>query len=569
MSERPDGVLSRKPVGRSTRMSRRGVVQASLAAGAWLSMPRPFDLNGARTMAQDAASMPKAPTDGKLPPNAKPPGNAMTYERLVEEARIRAGQPYRATDAELPPDLASLSYEAYGTIRFKPERAVPLGPRFSLQPFHRGFIQRNRVALTVVKADGSERGLDYDPDLFEFGPALKDRRYPASLGYAGFRLAFAFDETRPREQEEFVVFLGASYFRLRGRGQVYGLSARGVAVNTFAPSGEEFPDFTAFWIQEPQGDARTLTVLAALDGPSIAGALRFVIEPGDPSRIAVSTSLHPRREIPRLGLAPLTSMFLHGQNGAGARGAKPFDDFRPQVHDSDGLVVKTKGDRVWRPLVNGRSEPRISAFEAQPLEGFGLMQRERRFAQYLDVQAQHEDRPGLWVEPVAGAAFAAGSVQLFEIPAREEYVDNIVAAFVPEVPARPGTPLDLEYRLTTVGAEPAPLLPDDLARVVSTRVGSAERLRPTNPPDPGRRLYVIDFEGGQLPSDPRTRVDVALSASAGSFVDPYTERVPQTGGWRLYAEYRAPNPVPTADVVLRARLSVAGKPITETWDAVV
>lgn len=495
------------------------------------------------------------------------PDAPMTFEGLTVRARALAARPYQAPPDDLPTVLASLDYDAYQAIRYRPERTIALSPRVSLQLFHRGFLQRKRVAITLQRQGSPPEALAYDPSAFDLGKRLKDHSFPAGLGFAGFRLATAFDEGRPAIQEEFLVFLGASYFRLRGRDQVYGLSGRGLAVNTFGPGSEEFPDFTEFWIVAPVGNERNLTLLALLDSPSIAGAYRFVVSPDAPARIAVTASLHPRQPIARLGLAPLTSMFLHGENGPGARGAEGFDDFRPQVHDSDGLCVATPGDRLWRPLVNGRRAPQISAFRAAPLEGFGLLQRERRFAAYLDVQARHEDRPGLWVRP-EGAAFAAGQVQLFEIPAREEYVDNIVAAFVPDAAPEPGRALDLAYTLTCIGAEPDPLLPGSLARVVSTRVGSAERLRPSNPPRPQRRLYVIDFEGEGLPADPKSPIAVALSASAGSFVDPYAERLPQTGGWRLYAEFRPPDPVPEGDIVLRARLSLSGRPITETWDAV-
>ncbi|MCE4223208.1 glucan biosynthesis protein [Methylobacterium sp. C25] len=492
-----------------------------------------------------------------------------SYEAFIERARTLAAEPYRPAPEDLPQELAALNYDAYQRITFRPEKTIHVGRRFSLQPFHRGFLQKKRVDILIQARDGTARRLDYDSSLFDLGSTLQGRTFSTSLGYAGFRLNTAFDAAKPDAQEEFLVFLGASYFRLRGRGQTYGLSARGVAVNTFGPGSEEFPDFTAFRIVEPSSDEVTITVLALLDGPSLSGAYRFVVTPGETAHIAVTASLHPRREIARLGLAPLTSMFLHGQNGAGARNAEAFDDFRPQVHDSDGLSVETQGDRLWRPLVNGRASTAISAFEATPLKGFGLLQRDRRFADYLDVQARHEDRPGLWVKPESGSTvFASGAVQLFEIPSREEYTDNIVAAFVPSAKPAPGQAIELAYGLTTVGAEPVPLLGSPPARVVSTRIGSAERLRPTNPPSPQRRLYVIDFEGEGLPTDPKAQVDVALSASAGAFVDPFTERVPQTGGWRLYAEYRPPNPLPPGDVVLRARLSHASKVITETWDAV-
>nr|WP_232628416.1 glucan biosynthesis protein G [Methylobacterium sp. Leaf118] len=506
--------------------------------------------------------------DPAQPRLGAPQERPVTYEDVVAQAQALAAQAYRPPEADLPPDLAALTYDEFQAIRFRPEATVALGPRFSLQPFHRGGLHTRRVAIDFQSPQGAPRPFGYDPALFDLGPSLQGRTYPASLGFAGFRIAHAFEAGRPDNHEEFLVFLGASYFRVRGRDQIYGLSARGIAVGTGAPEGEEFPDFTRFWIDEPRGGS--VTVLALLDGPSLAGAYRFVVTPGEPSALAVTAALFPRRAIPALGLAPLTSMFLYGENGPGARNAQPFDDFRPRVHDSDGLLVQAPGDRLWRPLVNGRAAPQISAFRAAPLEGFGLLQRERRFAAFLDVQARHEDRPGLWVRPEAG--FGAGAVRLFEIPSREEATDNIVAAFVPEAPVVAGRRLDLAYTLVTVGPEPAASLAPPLARVVSTRVGSAERLRPTQPPRPQRRLYAIDFEGPGLPQDPNAAIEVSLSASAGAFVEPYAERVPQTGGWRLYAEYRPPETPPetppTGDVVLRARLSHAGRVLTETWDGV-
>ena len=538
-------------------VSRRQMVRIGLAGVSGLCVPSLFDLNADRTMAQTASPpQPGAPSQGERRP--------VTLDDVAARAETLARSPYRPHDDDLPPELAGLTYDDTQAIRFRPEAAVPLGPGFSLQPFHRGGLQRRRVDILLQKPGEAPEPFGYDAELFDLGPALKGRSYPAALGYAGFRIHHAFDAARPDAQEEFLVFLGASYFRLRGRGQIYGLSARGIAVDTGAPTGEEFPDFTTFWIGPVESDK--VTVLALLEGPSLTGAYCFVVTPGDPSTLTVTASLFPRRAIAGLGLAPLTSMFIDGENGPGARGAVPFDDFRPQVHDSDGLLVQSPGDRLWRPLVNGRAAPQTSAFRVAPLEGFGLLQRERRFAAYLDVQARHEDRPGLWVRPVSG--FGAGAVRLFEIPSREEATDNIVAAFVAETPVEAGQRIDLAYALVTVGAEPSAAIAPPLARVVSSRVGSAERLRPSNPPSPKRRLYAIDFEGPGLPDDPKAQVDVALSASAGAFVDPYTERVPQTGGWRLYAEFRPPEPMPPGDVVLRARLSHAGRVITETWDGV-
>lgn len=502
----------------------------------------------------------------------------MTFETLSAQAERLAAAPYAAPPSELPPALTGLDYDGYRSIVFRPSEGVPLGRHFSAQLFHRGFLQRKRVALYLQPRGGPARPIPYESRMFDLGGRLAGQGFPADLGFAGFRLHYAFPDTpawRPKGfQEEFLVFLGASYFRLRAAGQEYGLSARGLAIGTGAPEGEEFPDFVAHWLCEPEPDARALTVLSLLDSPSVSGAYRFVITPGDPARIAVTASLHPRTAIPRLGLAPLTSMFLYGQNGPGARGAKPFDDFRPQVHDSDGLCVATPGDRLWRPLVNGRRQPQISAFAAKPLAGFGLLQRERSFAAYLDVEARQEARPGLWVSPDRGDAFAEGAVQLYEIPSDEEYMDNIVAAFAPSDPVRPGTALRLAYGLTTVGAEPADAIPQPaLARVTETRFGSAERLRPTVPPRTERRLCMIDFEGPSLPKGPDEAVAAEVSASAGTLHEPVANFVPQTGGWRIYVEWRPPQPMPAGDIVLRARLirksTPISAPLSETWDAVV
>ncbi len=538
-----DGNGSTEPV------SRRRALQTTLGAVMGTVIPSITELNVARTMA--------AP----LPDRGAP----TTFAALAEHAKALAANPYRPRPDDLPAPLKALTYDGYRAITFRPEASLRLGAHFSVQLFHRGFLQGKRVDLFLQPPGAAAKPVAYGSDLFDLGPALQGRTFPPDLGFAGFRLHYAFDAARPEGQEEFLVFLGASYFRLRGKGQEYGLSARGAAIGTGGPGPEEFPDFTAFWICEPEDDARTVEILALLESPSLTGAYRFRVTPGDPSVMRVEAALHPRAAIPRLGLAPLTSMFLHGQNGPGAPGAEPFDDFRPQVHDSDGLAVATRGDRLWRPLVNGRRAPQISAFSVDPLDGFGLLQRERTFSAYRDVQARHEARPGLWVTPEAG--FGTGAVQLFEIPSREEYMDNIVAAFVPAAPVAAGSTLLPRYTLTTVGAEPVAVVPGTLARVVSTRIGSAERLRPTTPPSPERRLYVVDFEGPGLPHESGAALAADVSASGGTLVDPVVEFVPQTGGWRLYVEWRPPATRPPGDVVLRARLMQEGRPLTETWDA--
>ncbi len=565
--ENPDGIRpvgSREeaadPAGPGSREtvppSRRSVLRTAATAVAGTLLGSALDLNTARTMA--------AAPSGDRP---------MTYEGVLALAERLAAAPHAPAPEDLPPSLAGIDYDAYRQIRFRKDAAPRLGKTFSVQLFHRGFLQRKRVDLFLQPRDGAPKRLGYASGQFDLGPTLAGKSFPPELGFAGFRLHHAFDKARPDFQEEFLVFLGASYFRLRGQSQEYGLSARGIAVGTGLPAPEEFPDFTTHWLCEPDEGEKSVTILSLLDGPSLSGAYRFVVTPGEPARMAVTASLFPRKPIERLGLAPLTSMFLHGQNGPGIRDAVPFDDFRPEVHDSDGLVVETPGERLWRPLSNGRKAAQVSTFSADPLRGFGLLQRQRDFSAYLDVQARHEARPGLFVEPAgsdpaADAGFGAGAVQLFEIPSREEWVDNIVAAFVRKEPVVAGKPLALDYTLTTVGQEPAPGLPGDLARVVQARSADAERLRPVKPPQPGRRLFAVDFLGPHLPTNGDAAVSASVSASAGEMVEPIVEIVPQTGGWRLYVEWRPPAKLPAGDVVVRAHLVLDGRAVSETWDAV-
>jgi glucans biosynthesis protein len=245
-------------------------------------------------------------------------------------------------------------------------------------------------------------------------------------------------------------------------------------------------------------------------------------------------------------------MFLHGENGPWT-----FDDFRPEMHDSDGLLMASAdGEWSWRPLVNGRAAPLTTDYRMGTPRGFGLMQRDRRFGSYLDVQAMHERRPSMWVEPRGD--WGQGVIQLYEFPSLEEYNDNIVAYWVPDRSLEAGAELDYGYAITVLDAG-TDLVP--LAHVAGTRIGSAERLRPTVPPSPERRFFVVDFEGEGLPGH-GARVSAEVDATAGLVIDPVVEHVPQTGGWRLYFEYRHDGREPAR---LDAKLREGERVMTETW----
>ncbi|HLT43596.1 MAG TPA: glucan biosynthesis protein G [Luteimonas sp.] len=462
-------------------------------------------------------------------------------------ARALASRAYVAPSRALPAALDAIDYDQFRDYRYRPEQALwrEDGGGFQAQLFHRGFIFKDRVDLHTVE-DGRATPLVYRRERFDFGPQAPPPDDPA-LGHAGFRLHAPVN--REDHFDELAVFLGASYFRAVARGLVYGLSARGLALGTGEPGPEEFPLFRAFWLERPARDAGAAVVHALLDGPGVAGAYRFELRPaGAETTIDVDARLYPRVALGNAGIAPLTSMFEfdHGDRAG-------VDDFRPAVHDSDGLALLTgSGEQIWRPL---RNPPQVShsGFQDVDPRGFGLMQRKRDFADFQDAEAHYEKRPSAWVEP--RGAWGAGEVHLVELPTGNEFADNIVAFWRPREPLAAGREHRFEYRLHwSAGHAWRP----ELARVAATRSGEAdgEGVRP--------RQFVIDLEGGRLDAlagDAAPRIEA--SASAGELRNPVAYRLGDSGRWRMSFDLA---PGAAGVVELRARLlDAGGEPLSETW----
>ncbi|HTV49751.1 MAG TPA: glucan biosynthesis protein G [Steroidobacteraceae bacterium] len=480
-------------------------------------------------------------------PAARPePFGFATVERL---ARQRASQSYRNRSPRLPERLAHLSYDQYRDIRFKPVYALWHGQSlFEVQFFHRGFNFDRRVEISQV-IDGVAYPVRYTPAWFQFDRLGRlATRLPADLGFAGFRVHYPLNT--PTYKDELIVFLGASYFRVLGRNQVYGLSARGLAINTATTAGEEFPWFTDFWLVKPTSpEQRTLTLYALLDSESVAGAYQFEVRPGNITQVEVTAELFPRKSIEKLGLAPLTSMFLYGADPAGHR----FDDYRPQVHDSDGLKLQTgNGEWLWRPLANPR-QLFVNRFMDTHPHGFGLAQRDRNFADYQDPDARFQLRPSYWIQPLGD--WGHGGVELVEIPTDEEIHDNIVAYWVPATPTEPGKPLRVGYLLSAFLSSTQ--WPPG-GRVVATRTQGAA----VSGSKDARRFYV-DFAGGDLDGlDPRQPLRANIAVSGGRVDTVSVERLPD-GVWR--ASFRALPARPRQAMDLHCYLTLYGEALTETW----
>ncbi|WP_163575050.1 glucan biosynthesis protein [Halomonas faecis] len=481
---------------------------------------------------------------------------AALFDRVTERAQTLADDEYREDSGELPAALRDLDYDTYRQIRFRPEAALWRDEAlFSVQLFHTGFLFDAPVQLHVVE-DGESQPLAFDPARFRYDDAaapLADADLDGA-GHAGFRLHYPLNGAE--YHDEFAVFLGASYFRLVGRDQGYGLSARGLAIDVATSGGEEFPAFREFWLVEPDPDATRMTVLALLDSPSLAGAYRFDIVPRKNVEVTVEKRLFARRDVEKLGVAPLTSMFAHGDTTP-----RPVDDYRPHVHDSEGLLMHTAGGEwIWRPLNNPR-ELRVTSLRDDGPRGFGLVQRNRDFDHYLDLEARYERRPSLWVEPLDD--WGPGGVELVELPAPDETHDNIVAYWVAEAPLREGESRTLRYRIRTFDAN----LPEQhLARVVRTRQGWGGVPGRADPAPASRRHFLVDFRGGELEGLAADQpVTVNVEANRGEVRHRQAQPLPDGSGWR--ASFRLdPDGERPAD--LRLHLSLRDRVISETWNHV-
>ncbi len=488
---------------------------------------------------------------------------AFGFDQVSQRAKALAAKRYAAPTNALPADLKQLSYDQYRDIRFKPEQATwrAEGLPFELMFFHAGAQHSQPVSINEVTPQGV-RHLAFDQKVFDYGRTTTVA--PATwgdVGFAGFRVHTALNNAGYKD--ELAVFLGASYFRMLGKGQAYGLSARGLAIDTAAgaagTSREEFPRFTEFWIERPTAQATSLVIHALMESPKATGAYRFEIRPGSDTVADVRSRLYLRAGATKttvLGLAPLTSMFQHGENNPRA---PRQSDFRPEVHDSDGLMVAgDNGEWLWRPLLNP-TQPQVSRFAARNLKGFGLMQRDRGFGSYEDLEARYERRPSTWIEPVGN--WGPGRVELVQLPTPDETHDNIVAYWVPDTLPAAGQPLDVAYRIRWQGETQQ--RPPNAWTVQSRLGGGVSALAP------GETQYVVDFAGpalNELPKDAAVHAVVSTSEN-GALVERNAYRNPDNGQWRMTVRVKRHDL--RQPLELRAFLQSDNHALTETWTTII
>ena len=489
------------------------------------------------------------PIDGSAPP----PIAGFSYADVVRRAHDLAGAPFDGTLPSLPEGIANLDYDSWRDIRFKSDKPLlgQPGANFKLELFHLGHLYKRPVIVNVLR-DGIPAPVPYAANLFDYGRNKIPGGLPINLGFAGFRLRYPLNA--PRIMDEVIAFLGASYYRFLGRGQRYGLSARGLGIGSGAHANEEFPFFREFWIETPDQAADRIVVHALLDGESATGAFRFEVMPSLETRVEVTVTLFARKSIGALNMAPLSSMFLRGKNDH-----RIDHDFRTELHDSDGLLVHTgAGEWIWRPLSNP-ADPAISTFVDNNMRGFGLVQRDRAFDHYQDLELAYELRPTYWIEPHEG--WGEGGVALVELPTDVESNDNIVAAWAPKESFEAGRTMTYGYRITAL-TEDSRLTPG--ARAINTFRAEAGALGASEAPPPGSTRFLIDFAGGDLgyyQIDP-SLIEVVATTSAGSVLRTFLTPNPHVSGFRAGVDV-AITPGQSCDV--RVFLRAANKALTETW----
>lgn len=489
---------------------------------------------------------------------AAPIDGEFDFERFSERMRKLAASPYQAPEKMTSAFFKGLDYDGYRRVQYNPKKGKWADDNigYQIHAFPMGWLFQEPVTVfEVTKGDSHSFQFSNDDFIFHFEGEKKAEALAADFpGLAGFRINYPINS--PTVADELVSFLGASYFRALGRGNTYGLSARGLLINSWREVPEEFPRFSEFYIEKPTGPG-PLTLYAALESQSVTGAYRFIIHPASPDQqqetmMEVTARLYFRSDVVELGIAPLTSMFLFADmNRAG------FDDYRPQVHDSNGLYFQpSNGPSMWRPLNNSQHLGNSYLSDAN-VKAFGLYQRDRSFDTYQDAGAHYERRPSLRVEPTSD--WGQGTVRLIEMPSLLEVDDNIGAFWIPSGKIKAGDEREFSYRLVWGDLNPDPKA--ELAYVFETRagLGGVSGVENANT----LRKFVIDFDGGVLSQmDPKTDFDIETSISAGTLTSSTFSRIEANGHWRLVLD------VDTAGqslIELKAAVSTGGKPVTETW----
>lgn len=481
---------------------------------------------------------------------------AFSYEDVINKAKDLSKKTYQQPSKNIPSELASLQFADYQKIQFNHQKAYwnDEDTRFKLEFYHEGMYFDTPVKINEIVNNHAQE-IKYDPSYFDLSQIHLDKLDTKNLGFAGFKVHYPINSPTKTDDEVFTA-LGGSYFRAIGKNQIYGLSARGLAIDTGEISGEEFPRFKEFWIERPEPNQKHLVIYALLDSPSVTGAYKITLIPSVDTTVTVEAKVFFRTSVKKLGVAPLTSMFLYGPNQP-----SPILNYRPAMHDSNGLSILTNNNEwIWRPLNN----PKRLSFSSYSLENpkqFGLIQRDNGFQDYQDLDDHYEQRPSVWTEILGD--WQKGRVELVEIPTADETNDNIVTFWVPKKQYNAGDVLDISYRLHyTLNDQQR--YPSNVARAVSTRLslGDIKQANLIRKLD-GSNAYVIDFAGPQLSN--KIPVKVISSITNGSIVSTDSQYNSVIKGWRVIVRFNVEDNKKATDIRIQLASEKTNEILSETW----
>jgi periplasmic glucans biosynthesis protein len=457
---------------------------------------------------------------------------------VIEAARLLSKRPFVPPNTGLPDPFNGLNAESYSGIRHRPERQIwaDEAKPFVIEPLHRGFVYATPVSISLVE-DGVVRRVVYDPNRYSFGK-LQPPAQITDMGFSGFRLLTSGDSPR-----EIASFQGATFFRAIARGQTMGSLSRALAIKTADPRGEEFPVFRAFWIERPSAE-NVMVIHAVADSESATAAFRFTLRSNEVTILDTEATIFARSALDNVGIAPMQASFLFGPNKR-----RGVDDFRPSVHEANGLqMLNGRGEWIWRPL-NNPEQLQISSFMDENPKGFGLIQRERDFSAFQDDDQRYDLRPSLWIEPIG--EWGAGNIQLVEIPSESEVNDNIIAFWRPKAGIAAGSETSIAYRQFWCWSPPEK---PALAQAIGFRIGRGSQAR--------RRRCLVEFSGELFAQEKPPEIKLNLTCTPGQILNPRLLINPQRQTARVLFEL---DPAGENAVEMRLILEDGDKPLSETW----
>ncbi|WP_392564050.1 glucan biosynthesis protein G [Orbus wheelerorum] len=488
---------------------------------------------------------------------------AFSLEDVEKKADELSKHSFKSPKTTLPNEFKQLAFADYQKITFNKSKTYWQNDNspFRLAFYHQGMYFDHRVKINEI-IDNKVQEIKYHAGYFDTSALNIKEKDGVVDGFAGFKVQYAINDPKKLDDEIFSA-LGASYFRVIGKNQVYGLSARALAINTGLISGEEFPYFKEFWLEKPKPNQKNFVIYALLDSPSVTGAYKITLTPHNAMIVDIESSVFFRKKVEKLGIAPLTSMYLYGKNQPSS-----ISNYRPELHDSNGLSIWTDDKKwIWRPL-NNPERLSLSSFALKGISGFGLIQRDDGFDDYQDLDDHYEKRPSAWIEPQNN--WGAGHVELVELPTPDETNDNIIAFWVPEKQYQPGDKLYTKYRVYFTQLE-ASRYPNDVARVKNTfySLGDIKQANLIRKLD-GTISYVVDFVGdklSRLPKDAHIKPFVNISDN-GKLIDSKLVYNDVDKGWRVILRFNVKKADQPTEIYV-SLVSDDGKntQLSETWNA--